>query len=70
MTEEKQGFFKKTGNFFAEVTQEVRKVTWPSRNELYGGTIVIVVVLVALCFGLGGADALLSKVMETLMSAR
>ena len=68
MTEEKQGFFKKSANFFTEVKQEVRKVTWPTRSELYGGTIVIVFVLVVLCVALGGTDALLGSAMETLMS--
>jgi preprotein translocase subunit SecE len=70
MSEEKQGIFKRTGNFFAEVKQEVRKVSWPTRSELYGGTIVIIVVTVILCIGLGGADAVIGKIMETLMSAR
>ncbi len=69
MTEEKQGFFKKIINFGAEVKQEVRKVTWPSRSELYGGTIVIIFVLVTLCVALGGVDALMSRVMETVMSS-
>ena len=53
------------GTFFAEVKHEVRKVTWPTRPELTGGTIVIIFVLVVLCLGLGGADALLSLAMET-----
>ncbi len=68
MSEEKQGFFKKIVTFFAEVKHEVRKVTWPSRSELYGGTMVIVGVLVILCVALGGADALLGQVTETLMT--
>lgn len=69
MTEEKQGFFKKIINFGTEVKQEVRKVTWPTRSELYGGTIVIVFVLVVLCVALGGLDAVFSRVMETVMSS-
>ena len=38
------------------------------KGEMYGGTIVIVTVLVILCVALGGTDALLGRVMETLMS--
>jgi preprotein translocase subunit SecE len=68
MTEEKQGFFKKIITFFAEVKHEVRKVTWPNRTELYGGTIVIITVLAILCVALGGTDGLLGRVMESLMS--
>ena len=67
MSEEKQGFIKKAVNFISEVKYEVRKVNWPSRGELYGGTIVILTVLVILCIGLGGADALLGEAMQTLL---
>jgi len=68
MAEEKQGFFQKIINFCAEVKQEVRKVTWPTRSEMYGGTIVIIFVTVVLCAALGGADALLSKLVAIVMS--
>lgn len=68
MTEEKPGFFKRIGNFVAEVKHEVGKVTWPSRAELYGGTIVIVFVLVILCIGLGLADGAFAKAVQILMT--
>lgn len=68
MAEEKQGIFKRIGTFASEVKQEVRKVTWPTRSELYGGTIVLVVVAAILCAALGGVDAVMSRAMEIIMS--
>lgn len=68
MTEEKQGFFSRIITFGTEVKQEVRKVTWPSRTELYGGTIVILFVIAVLCLALGGADAVFSAVMEMIFA--
>lgn len=68
MTEEKAGFFGNIINFGAEVKQEVRKVTWPTRNEMYGGTIVLIVVLIVLCIALGGMDAVMGFVMEKIMA--
>lgn len=67
-TEVKEGFFKRTGHFFSEVKSEVQKVTWPTRDELYGGTIVLLVVLFILCLLLGGVDAILGKIMEGVMT--
>lgn len=68
MAEEKEGFFQRIVSFIGQVKQEVRKVTWPTRSEMYGGTIVIVFVIIILCVALGGADALASRVMEIVMS--
>lgn len=67
MADEKKGFFQKFIQFISEVKQEVRKVTWPTRSEMYGGTIVIIFVTVVLCVALGGADALMSSLMEIVM---
>lgn len=67
MADEKKGFFQKIIQFTSEVKQEVRKVTWPTRSEMYGGTIVIIFVTVVLCVALGGVDALMSSVMEIVM---
>ena len=70
MSEEKQGFFKRIINFCGEVKQEVRKVNWPSRDDLYGGTIVIISVLIIVCIGLGGLDWIFGLGIETLLSPK
>jgi len=42
-TAEKVGFFSRIGRFFREVIAELRKVIWPTRNELLTYTAVVVV---------------------------
>tara|TARA_B100000686_G_C16363280_1_gene748835 strand:- start:101 stop:283 length:183 start_codon:yes stop_codon:yes gene_type:complete len=53
--------------FLAEVKAEVKKVTWPSRREALGGTAVVVVVVLLMALFLGVVDAILSKVVQSLI---
>lgn len=70
MAEAKRGLFGRTGDFFTEVRSEMRKVTWPTRSELYGATIVVVVVSILLAVLLGFGDALIGRVVEFIMASR
>lgn len=40
--------FQKISKYFSEVGQELSKVSWPSREELYGSTLVVIVLCVIL----------------------
>jgi preprotein translocase subunit SecE len=44
------GWWNNTRTFFAEVRNEMRRVTWPSRKEVYATTIVVI--LTSSFFGL------------------
>jgi preprotein translocase subunit SecE len=57
----------KTFGFFAEVRAEVKKVTWPTRAEALGGTAVVVVVVLIMALFLGVVDAILSKIVQSLI---
>ena len=58
----------KAKDFLGEVKVEVKKVTWPSRKDAMGGTMVVVVVVVIISIFLGIVDTLLSKIVEALIS--
>ncbi len=59
--------FSKIKNFFREVKIELKKVVFPSREEVIGSTkIVVVLVLIAAAF-LGMIDMLLSKLIGMLI---
>ena len=58
----------KAKNFLGDVKVEVKKVTWPSRKDAMGGTMVVVVVVVIMSVFLGTVDTLLSKIIEALIS--
>ncbi len=58
----------KAKDFLSEVKAEVKKVTWPSKNEALGGTAVVVVVVFLVAVFLGIVDTVLSKIVEKLIS--
>jgi preprotein translocase subunit SecE len=37
-----QGWLSNTRTFFTEVRNEMRRVTWPSRREVYATTLVVI----------------------------
>ena len=53
--------------FLTEVKAEVNKVTWPSRREALGGTAVVVVVVLMMATFLGIIDAILSKIVQSII---
>jgi preprotein translocase subunit SecE len=57
----------KAFGFLAEVKAEVKKVTWPTRAEAMGGTAVVVVVVLLMAAFLGIVDAILSKIVQSLI---
>lgn len=56
--------FGKIGSFFSESKQELAKVNWPSRQELVGSTILVVVVTLILSALIFVIDLILSFVMR------
>jgi preprotein translocase subunit SecE len=54
--------------FFGEVRGEMRRVTWPTRREVYATTIVVI--LTASFFGLYlfGVDIVLSNVVQAIFN--
>jgi len=61
-----QGWLANTRTFFTEVRNEMRRVTWPSRREVYATTLVVL--LTALFFGLylWGLDLALDRMIRAL----
>jgi preprotein translocase subunit SecE len=56
--------------FFTEVRSELKKVTWPSKNEVYSTTIVVILTTVFFGFYLYGLDILLSQLFTKVLGAR
>ena len=49
---------------------ELKKVTWPSKNEVYSTTIVVILTTVFFGFYLYGLDILLSQLFTKVLGAR
>ena len=57
----------KIGNFFEETRQELNKVTWPSRAELWQATAVVIFTTFVMAAFVGICDFILSMVMRILL---
>ena len=59
--------FGKIKNFFKEVKIELKKVAFPSRDEVIGSTKVVVVLVFIVATFLGLIDMLLSRLISTIV---
>jgi preprotein translocase subunit SecE len=53
-------WYKRFINFLKDTKAELKKVTWPSRNEVYSTTIVVIIATVFFGFYLFFMDVLFS----------
>lgn len=67
MAKGKLGFFGKIARFFRQVKAELKKVNWPSRDELTSYTLVVVVTVLALITFVGVFDLILSNLITPLI---
>lgn len=57
----------KITKFFKEVRVEMKKVSWPTRNELMGSTTVVIITVIILGALIGMWDFILSRVINFLI---
>jgi preprotein translocase subunit SecE len=63
------GWWKNGRTFFAEVRNEMRRVTWPSRKEVYATTFVVLVTAIFFGVYLYAIDLGLTAAMNWLFKA-
>lgn len=61
---QKVRWYKRLRNFFKETRAEVKKVTWPSRNEVYSTTIVVIIATLFFAIYLYALDIVFSWVIS------
>lgn len=59
-----QGPIQRIKQFYHDVKVEMKKVSWPSRQEVISTTIVVIVAVFFFGFFLFGTDIVLAKVIE------
>ena len=62
-TEESQGIFSRIGLFYRQVVSELRKVVWPTRNQLTTYTSVVLVFVGFVILVVSIFDFVLTKVV-------
>lgn len=53
--------------FLGEVKAELKKCTWPTRQELFGSTIVVVISVLILGLFVGLSDTVLMQVLQAVL---
>ncbi len=57
---------EKVAKFLKEVNAELHKVTWPTKDELIGSTIVVIVVSIIVAVFIGVVDRVLTVLVQAI----
>lgn len=60
-------FIDKSMQFLREVKIELKKVTWPSRKQTMGSTVVVIVLVVIISSFLGLVDVILNSLIRVVL---
>ncbi|HAK54575.1 MAG: preprotein translocase subunit SecE [Vicinamibacterales bacterium] len=63
------GWWSQSRSFLAQVRNELERVTWPSKTEVYATTFVVILTSVFFGVYLWGIDLLLSSLVGWVFSA-
>jgi preprotein translocase subunit SecE len=66
--ENKVKWYRRFLNFLRDVRSEVKKVTWPSRQEVYSTTLVVIFATIFFAFYLFFMDIIFSWVISNIKS--
>ena len=67
LAEKIKGWTGASKQFYTDVRSEMRKVTWPTRQEVFGTTIVVVVAVFFFGLYLGLVDYLLAMGLDRVL---
>jgi len=60
-------FSETSKQFYLDVRQEMKKVSWPSRDEVFGTTVIVIASVFFFGFYLGIVDTFLSWGFKTIL---
>ena len=63
----KDNIFSKSAQFLREVKVELKKVTWPSRKQTIGSTVVVIVLVMLISLFLGVVDLGISSLIRMVL---
>jgi preprotein translocase subunit SecE len=62
-----EGMFEKIGKFLSETRAELRKVTWPTRDELIASTKIVIIATLVVTVFIGIIDQILTLIIRRLL---
>ncbi len=63
----RRGHLTRLANYIAETREELRKCTWPTRDELKGSTVVVMISIAILAVFTIGVDRVLFEVIKFML---
>ena len=67
VVKKEKNFFDKALQFLREVRIELKKVTWPSRKQTIGSTVVVIVLVIIISLFLGLVDMGLQQLVRVVL---
>ena len=64
---EERAMIKKTKLFYNEVQSEMKKVSWPTREELTESTVIVMISVAVLAVFIGVVDFVLSRMIPVVL---
>lgn len=58
----------KVAEYLGDVNKEMRKVSWPARNELISNTLITLLATMIISLYIWGADQIISRALEFIYS--
>lgn len=65
-----RNFWTATKKFLREVRVEMQKVTWPTRNDVYASTVIVLISVVVLSVIISAWDQILSLIVRVLLAGK
>jgi preprotein translocase subunit SecE len=62
MVSSKPGLFTRMGKFLKETWIELKKTSWPDKDELVKGTVLVLTAVAIITLWIGGLDFILGRV--------
>jgi len=63
----RKGYLKRMTSYVQETKQELHKCTWPTRSELRGSTVVVVIAMALLSAFTVGVDFVVSYIIQAML---
>ena len=67
-TQEKPKIIERVKEYFIDTRGELRKVTWPTRQQTINLTLIVLAVTVAMAIFLGGVDWIFANLIRLILS--
>jgi preprotein translocase subunit SecE len=63
-----KNLWKRTRDYFADVRAEMKRVTWPGKQEIYGTTVMVIATTFAFAFYFWACDAIFQQLVVRLLN--